>query len=300
MIHFRSLLPAALALTPFCGTVANADQHFSDEVFFDNSLAPDAYHYSSGQSSGGSRIELVHENLPVSTAHFISGPNALRLAWTSVKGGNWSAEINSYRWRNRPAHWAGTTLYAWAWSHEPLAARDLPQLALVDAFQKDWSNNPTAPIPLFQFSGDIPAKRWVRIAIPLTHFQDTSIGGFDPHRVSALVLSQGAAVDGKAHELILDDLRLQPNRGSTAAPRAPAGLTATGYERHVLLQWRPLADPNLAQYVISRSLNGGAWVPVGVQRAGVTRYRRLVQILTHNLEVFPLRPLRFKILTCCG
>ena len=28
----------------------------------------------------------------------------------------------------------------------------------------------------------------------------------------------------------------------------------------------------VAQYVISRSLNGGAWVPVGVQRAGVTRY----------------------------
>ena len=79
-----------------------------------------------------------------------------------------------------------------------IAARYLPQLALVDAFKKDWSNNPTAPLPLSQFSSDIPAKRWVRIVIPLTRFQPTAIGGFDPQRVSTLVLSQGAAVDGKS------------------------------------------------------------------------------------------------------
>jgi hypothetical protein len=255
-----------------CATSATADQHFSDEVFFDTSLAPDAYFYSEGQASGPSRLALVDGKLPVTTAHFISGPNALRLAWTSARGGNWSAEIRSYRWRNRPTRWAGTTLYAWAWSEQPIAARDLPQLALVDSLEKDWSNNPTAPLPLAQFTGDIPAKRWVRIAIPLTRFRPTSIGGFDPSRVGRLVLSQGAAADGKAHELILDDLRLQPDPGATAAPPAPSGLIATGYERHVLLQWQPDADPGIAQFVISRSLNGGPWKDVGVQRAGVTRY----------------------------
>jgi hypothetical protein len=90
--------------------------------------------------------------------------------------------------------------------------------------------------------------------------------------VGSLVLSQGPATDGRAHELVLDDLRIQPNPGSTVAPPAPSGLTATGYERHVLLQWQPLADADIAQYVVSRSLNGGPWKPVGVQRAGVTRY----------------------------
>ena len=272
MIQHRVLLPLILARFLACGTAALADQHFSDEVFFDTSLAPDAYFYSSGQASGASRIALVNGKLPVTTAHFISGPNALRLAWTSAKGGNWSAEIDSYRWRNRPALWAGPTLYAWAWSDEPIAARDLPQLALVDALKGDWSNHPTAPVPLSQFTGNIPARRWVRITIPLTRFPATDIGGFNPLRVNSLVLSQGAATDGKAHELILDDLRMQPNPGPTAMPPAPSGLTATGYERHVLLQWRPVGDPDIAQYVISRSLNGGPWKPVGVQRAGVTRY----------------------------
>lgn len=272
MINSRRLLPLLLASFLLDGTAAVADQHFSDEVFFDNSLAPDAYHYSLGQASGSSQIALVGRKLPVTTAHYISGPNALRLAWTSAQGGNWSAEISSYRWRNRPIQWAGTTLYFWAWSNDPIAARDLPQLALVDAFKREWSNNPTAPLPLSQFSGDIPARKWVRIAVPLTLFRPTAIQGFDPRRVSTLVLSQGSAVDGKAHELILDDFRLQSNPGPSAVPPTPAGLVATGYERHVLLQWQPLADPDVAQFVISRSLNGGPWVQVGIQRAGVTRY----------------------------
>ena len=150
----------SLALAPLllCATAATADQHFSDEVFFDTGLSYASYHYSSGQASGPSRLALVDGKLPLTTARFISGPNALRLAWTSAKGGNWSAEIDSYRWRNRPSDWAGTTLYVWAWSDEPIAARDLPQLALVDALRKDWSNNPTAPIALSAFTGDIPAK----------------------------------------------------------------------------------------------------------------------------------------------
>jgi hypothetical protein len=272
MIESRSLIRLVLALLLFWTTAAVADQHYSDEVFFDTALSSGSYHYSSGQASGASRIALVDGKLPITTAHFISGPNALRLAWTSAKGGNWSAEIDSYRWRNRPTRWAGTTLYLWAWSDAPIAARDLPQLALVQALEKDWSNNPTAPLPLADFTGDIPARRWVRIAIPLTRFQPTGIGGFDPSRVRSLVLSQGAAVDGKAHQLILDDLRLQPDPGPSAMPPAPAGLTATGYERHVLLQWQSDPDPDIAQYVVYRSLDGGAWKPVGVQRAGVTRY----------------------------
>ena len=122
---------------------------------------------------------------------------------------------------------------------------------------------PQHRVPLSQFTGDIPAKQWVRIAIPLTQFQATSIDGFDPSRVSALVLSQGAAVDGKAHELILDDLRIQPTPVRPPCRPRRLDLTATGYERHVLLQWRPVADPDVAQYVVSRSLNGGPWKPVG-------------------------------------
>lgn len=263
----RALLTIALASLPLAATPARADRHFSDEVFFDTSLAPDAYAYSSGQASGGSALALVDGKLPVTAERFVSGPNALRLTWTSAPGGNWSAEIASYRWRDRPSRWAGTTLYAWAWSEQGIAAADLPQVALTDL-----ARNPTAAQPLAAFTSDIPARRWTRIAVPLDRFAATSIHGFDPARLGALVLSQGAAGDGRPHELILDDLRLQPDPGSANPPPAPAGLTATGYERHVLLEWRPVGDPDLAQYVVYRSLNGGPWTSIGVQRAGVTLF----------------------------
>ena len=266
---FRRGLLAALSIT--VAVPAHADQHFSDEVFFDTSLAPGRYPYSAGQATGGSTLALVGGKLPVTTAHVVSGPNALRLAWASAKGGNWSAEIRSYRWRNRPARWAGTTLYAWVWSDEGIAANDLPQLALVDTMG-DGTSNPTAPLALSAFTGAIAARTWTRIAVPLDRFQATSIHGFEPVRVGALVLSQGSASDGRRHELVLDDLRIQADPGSTVAPRMPAGLTATAYERHVLLEWQPVDDRSIAQYVIYRSLDGGAWTPVGVQRAGVTRF----------------------------
>ena len=268
----RSALPIAAIVTASIAGPVRADQHFSDEVFFDTSLSPGNYPYSSGQASGGSTLALVGGKLPVTSAHFISGPNALRLAWASTKGGNWSAEIRSYRWRNRPTRWAGTTLYAWVWSDDGVAVRDLPQVALVDSMGKEWSNNPTAPLPLATFTGAIPAKKWTRIAIPLDRFRATAIHGFDPRRLGAVVLSQGSATDGRPHELILDDLRIQADPGAPVAPPTPTGLTATGYERHVLLEWQPVDDGSVAQYVIYRALDGGAWTPIGVQRAGVTRF----------------------------
>ncbi len=265
MVRPAVLVP--LLAAAFVATAARADQHFSDEVFFDTSLARASYPYSAGQGTGGSALALVDGKLPATAERFVSGPNALRLAWTSAPGGNWSAEIRSYRWRNRPARWAGTTLYAWAWSDTALPAAALPQVAVADL---DGAS--TGPRPLAAFVRGLPARRWTRIAIPLTRFASNSIRRFDPARLGMIVLSQGAAADARPHTILLDDLRLQPDPGAATAPPAPAGLTATGYERHVLLTWRGVADPGLAQYVIERSLNGGGWTPVGVQRAGVTRY----------------------------
>lgn len=256
------ILPFLLA-----GTAAHADQHYSDEVFFDTSLAHASYTYSAGQATGGSRLALVDGKLPTTTERFVSGPNALRLAWTSARDGNWTAEIRSYRWRNRPVHWSGTTLYAWVWSDDGLAAADLPQVTLADL-----DGSPSRPLALSEFTGAIPAKKWTRIAIRLDRFANASIRPFQPQRVAMLVLSQGRATDGRPHELILDDLRVQGDPGPDVAPPAPTALKATGFERHVLVEWQPVKDTNLAQYVIHRSLNGGPWQPIGVQRAGVTSF----------------------------
>jgi hypothetical protein len=92
-----------------------------------------------------------------------------------------------------------------------------------------------------------------------------------PERTSAVVLLQGAT-DGAEHTLLLDDIRIEDTTSQRAvAPHAPVNLKAKGYERHVQLMWEPVADKHVAQYVIYRSLNGGPFLPVGVQRPNLHR-----------------------------
>lgn len=277
-MHLRRLITTLALATLLVGAFAapaRADQHYSNEVFFDTSLAAGAYPYSEGAITAPSTLALVDGKLPVATDAFVSGPNALKLAWSSSPQGHWDARINVYRWRNRDLLWAGDTLYLWLWSDKGVAAADLPRVALVATerggrlFGLDVAH--TLPRPLADFSGAIPARRWTRVAIPMRTFRNNSAEPFDPRRLGAIVFSQGAA-DGKAHTLYVDDVRIQPDAGSAVAPPSPSGLRARGYERHVLLQWAGVGDPEVAQYVIYRSLDGGAWKAVGVQRAGVNLY----------------------------
>ena len=272
----RAIFLLGLAmLAGFGATPAQADQHYSDEVFFDTSLAPGSYPYSEGAITAPSTLTLVDGKLPVVTDSFVSGPNALKLSWRSAPQGGWDARIDAYRWRNRDTLWAGDTLYLWLWSDEGIAAKDLPRIALVATerggrlFGLDVAH--TAPRPLGDFTGAIPARHWTRVSIPMRAFPVNSAEPFDPRRLGAIVFSQGAT-DGKPHTLYLDDVRIQADAGSSTPPPAPTHLRARGYERHVLLQWDGVDDRDVAQYVVYRSLNGGPWRPVGVQRYGVNLY----------------------------
>jgi len=264
------LLFACLAVSP-----AKADQHYSQEVFFDTSLSVGAYHYSEGSISAPSRLTLQDGKLPVTTEQFISGPNALKLQWTSAASGAWDAKINAYRWRNRDVEWAGDTMYLWLWSEQGIDAADLPSIALVQTerggrlFGLDVAH--TQRRLLADFTTSLAPKHWTRVRIPLDDFVRNSAEPFNPRRIGAIVFSQGRG-DGKPHTLYLDDIRIQADAGATTPPQAPTHLQAKGYERHVLLRWDAASDPTVAQYVIYRALNGGAWKPVGVQRYGVGLY----------------------------
>lgn len=270
---YAVLVATGLALLP---VAAMADQRYSDEVFFDNSLSRVAHHQSAGKVWGGSALALVDGKLPLDTQRTISAPNALRLAWTSARDGGWTAEVRLYQWRNRNLRWAGGELYFWVWSPARIAAANLPLIAFVNA---DAGNNAlgfdrghSLARPLGEFSGDIPAQRWTRVRVPLAGFARSSLVPFDPRRLGTVVFSQGAARDGRAHALAIDDVRIQAGAGSAQAPAAPVALRADGYERHALLRWQEVDDPDVAQYAIHRALDGGAWTQVGIQRPGVGLY----------------------------
>ena len=261
----RLLFLALLALWFAGGPRCQADQHFSQEVFFENSLAAGSYPYSKGTVSPPSTLALVDGKLPVETRAFISGPNALELHWTSAANGSWDAQLNLYRWRNRIVGWQGDSVWFWLWSEEGIAGADLPQVALADL-----DEGHTALVPLGSFVERLEPRHWTRVRLPFARFTSTSLKPFAAQRLGSIVLAQGA-VDGKTHTLYLDDIRIE-NQSATAPPKPPRNLQARGYERHVDLRWSGAEDPTVAQYVIYRSLAGAPYQAIGVQRYGVDRY----------------------------
>lgn len=243
-----------------------ADQNYSQQVFFENSLSPASYFYSSGKASFPSTLELVDNRLPIETASFISAPNALKLHFTSAPQGGWAAEIRLYEWRNRTVSFPGAFLWIWMCSPDGMLARQLPQITL-----RDQGRNFSFPVDLGSFTADLKPGKWTRVKIPLNAFQTASLHPFEPHRLNTIVLSQGKA-DSGSHTLLLDDIRIEDAQPGEQAPPVPQNVQAKGYERHVDITWKPVESPRLAQYVIYRSRHGSPFEPIGVQRPGVNRF----------------------------
>ena len=249
---------------------------YDRHVIFDHSLTPDRYFHSSGKHGDPSRLLVNGARLPVDTVTFFTPPNALRLEWRSVDGGGWSASVQLNRWRNRPAP-VGDTLSFWCFSLAPLAATLFPRLEV-----QDTSGVASAPVDLAGLAPDLPAKRWVQIRIPLQRFRSPAGAALDGRALIALTFLQGRP-DGATHALVIDEIRVDGVAGrarvsSTGSPSggpqlaAPSGLRATGYDRHVDLAWYPVSTPGVERYVIHRSLDGGEFRPIGIQRAGLHRY----------------------------
>jgi len=247
---------------------ACADTSYYQHSFFDNSLTPDAYYYSSGRVSAPSILALVNGKLPVDGKTFLTPPNGLRLEWQSEENGGWQAQVDVMRFRNREIQFHGDSLFLWCFSPQGIPAAALPLLRLLDT-QRDFS----APLSLGLFTADIPASKWVQLQIPLGRFGTASMHELDPHSLQSIVFSQGTA-DGVVHTLFIDEIRIdnQPSATRVQNVPAPRGLTASGYEQHIDLTWEPAPDDEVERYIIYRSLDGTQFQPLGTQVRGITRY----------------------------
>ena len=244
-----------------------ADQNYSQQVFFENSLSPRDYFYSHGRVSAPSTLQLTDGKLPIETTTFVSAPNALDLQWTSMPKGGWSVEVRLYEWRNRTVNFPGSDLWIWVCAPQGMKAQTLPKLAV-----RDVERNFSVPLELSAFAKDLAPGKWTRLRIPLSAFHTASVHPLEPHRLNTLVFVQGSA-DGTPHTLYLDDIRIEDESSATqSAPPTPRGVQAKGYERHIDITWNPVKDPGIAQFVIYRSVDGRTFEPIGVQRPGVNRF----------------------------
>ncbi|MGB9286960.1 MAG: hypothetical protein WCB59_23330, partial [Candidatus Sulfotelmatobacter sp.] len=256
-----------LVVLPCC---AAAPTDYYNHVVFDNSITPDYYYYSSGRAVFPSTIELLSGALPVEKKNFFTAPNALRLQWRSVAGGSWETELRVVSMRNRLTDFRGDTLYMWCYSPEAIPAANLPMLQL-----EDEQHNFTVPVKLEAISGDVPAKRWFQVRLPLSEFETASVHPFQARSLHSLYFSQGAA-DDTLHTLIIDEIKIDDRTSATpvvrSPPRSPKNVQAKGYDRHVDVSWDPVADQDLQSYAIYRSIGKHKFQPIGIQSADINRY----------------------------
>jgi hypothetical protein len=257
----------ALVLPP---AVMHAQSDYDRHVFFDHSLTPDRYFYSSGQVSPQSSLTLDRGRVPVDTVMFFTPPNALRLEWKSAPTGYWEATLQLNRWRNRNPMFRGDTLSFWCFSAESLPPVLLPQVRL-----QDVKGVISTPLDLGPHAQDLPAGRWIQLKVPLRLFEAPPGQRLDPTGLLALSFLQGTP-DAAGHALVIDEIRMDGDQRKAAPPgkppSAPAGLRATGSDRHIELTWQPSPGGVVERYIVYRSLDSARYHAVGIQRGTVYRY----------------------------
>ncbi len=233
-------------------------------VVFDNGSGKGAYFYSGGSAAYPSKLLLANNKLVVDDANSFSPPNALKLEWISRDGGQWNAAVKIDRWRNRPIAFGGMLSF-WMFSAQKLSLDQLPNLAIKNASDEQSDHQ--------EFPQFVPANKWIQIKIPLSSFH---FGGRSYNRetdsIQSIVFQQGKA-DGDRHTLFVDEVKIYDDDvNDTIPPEIPVGLSAKGYDSHIDLSWQPVQAPDIYHYIVHRSIDGGAFVPVGIQYSGFNRY----------------------------
>jgi exo beta-1,2-glucooligosaccharide sophorohydrolase (non-reducing end) len=250
--------------------VATAEAGYFQHFIFDNSLTRDSYFNSYGHEASPSKLELDHEKIPVETQYVYSPPTALRLSWTSMPEGGWTAQIDVVKFRGRGMRFEGTNLYFWCYAPDGLPASALPKLSILDTDEQFSSQ-----LKLADHSAGIPAGKWTQIKVPLSAFRTASLFPVNPIQLHSLIFSQGEA-DTKAHVLIIDDIRIDSEPATGETPATPQKLEAKGFERHVDLSWQAPDSTKLQYFRIERSLDGRPFEPIGIQPPGVNRFTDFV------------------------
>ena len=276
MRHRTLTLPAVALL--LASAAAQGQTEYYRHSVFDNSLERDFYYYSFAQATAPSTLEGNKSRLPVDSVHFLSPPNALRMRWQSMPGGAWDAEVHLVNFRNRSPGLSGRTLTFWIYSPTEISAADLPNVILSQAREglqvATFPGSFTAPEPLGRFVGDLPADKWVEVRIPMASLRSASVYPFIPEQLQSVMFLQGRA-DGTEHTLLVDQVHVGDEPAAAArslVTGAPVHVTAKGYERHVVVAWDAGRTEPAAHYVVYRSQDGGAYLPIGIQVPGVHRF----------------------------
>ncbi len=268
----KPFAPAAILLFPLLAAFClRAESDYDRHVVFDNAPADGPYYHSFGSVVAPSQLDLANGRLAVDTNFFHSPPNSARLQWRSSPGGDWRATLQVASRYGRHFEFKGDTLSLWCYAENGVSAAESPLISL-----QDGAGFGTPSIPLLGRTNEIPARQWTRLRLPVRSFTNlfngTDNARLDPARLVGIHFTQRLD-DGRDHTMLVDDVEMIDSKPSLAAPPVPpANLTATGYERHVDLAWKPGGASQPYRYQFYRSTDGHNFTPLGVQNGGLSRY----------------------------
>jgi len=180
-------------------------------TLFENSTNDRFHDQSWSFKEGGSTLVQEHwqaaglpdgDKLPCVTNPVKSAPNALKLQWKSVEGGNWGAIVASIDWI---AHDVRQMTNFTFWVNSPVA---LAKTALPKLYFESSSGNPnkTGKLDMGNYVNDLAANTWTEVVIPLADFWAADAAFTSQEFIKGIFFAQNAA-DNVEHTLILDDFK---------------------------------------------------------------------------------------------
>ncbi len=265
----NNLLPLALFLIFHLTSFGQQAERQYDYTFFDNSLMPGHFFYSSTDYSKGSYIKNIEGRLPVNEAYFFTPPNSLELTFTNGEG-QWEAAVSHARVRGQNFFKPAQYLSFWIYPEDTDPAL-YPKVALANV----QSPGPgevegrvrSESLPIDQYLQQPDREGWLFVKIPLQDFRNFT------GRLAEIVFL-GADKKGSGR-LFIDQLELLPDI-AVEDTSGPDALSAKGYERHVDLSWPTIDEAKVKYIKIYRSEDNTTFVPIGVQRPYYDRYTDFV------------------------
>ncbi|TLX72310.1 hypothetical protein E9993_18535 [Labilibacter sediminis] len=239
------------------------------QILFDNSLMQGRYFYSEASYKNPSYIKHSQGKLIVCNDKSFTPGNSLELSYVSNEGGNWSAELKRPLRRDNYTYKKGSVLSMWLYVSTNTRVDELPFISLTTSdsimYEKVVLGN--------YLRENYQTNKWIRVLIPLTSF--TGNGSNNPQtineKIHSVVFSQQTA-DGKNHQLFVDQIEIVEDFQSSRKLSIPVLTKASGYERHVLIEWEPIENDEIRYIKVYRSVNGGEFTAVGIIEPYISMY----------------------------
>lgn len=232
-----------------------------DQLFFDNSLMPESWHYSRVEYQAPSFLLNIQGRLPVEDSlHFTPG-NCLELKYVSAPEGSWKVQLDHPMWRGKDHIKQGNALVFRMLVPGETPVDALPRIGLM------LEDSTSAELTIGKYLPEIEQDQWMEVKIPLKDFAGAAGGKFSYSHSKEIVsvLFMQSNGDNQEHLIYIDQVEFYPAKPAGKGTVVPEIAEVKGYERHVDISWKPV-DTRVVKYIqIYRSEGTGEFVPVAVQ-----------------------------------